>query len=285
MDATDVNRRQFLQTGAIATALVTAGGLPLLSAQTEAGMSIDASTGPHAVKPIRDHLKRFSPAEGSLRKNETYSLTYDIVHWNWVNGRPGTFANSVLGRVAIDRVATGEQVIYEVNQRTHIGGLDNFLEARIVCNTDDLNSLRSWTLSSYSKSVKGDLDPLSKLDEKGRCDDGRIRIESGDHEYGFSAGNSVVTQWTILDFLMQRADPALDVTFDLLQDLSLFKPDQVLTGDDATGVRLKDGRSLSFETYAQSGQGILPIHYLLDEQRRPQLITNSILSWSLAQFR
>ena len=78
MDATDVNRRQFLQTGAIATALVTAGGLPLLSAQTEAGMSIDASTGPHAVKPIRDQLKRFSPAEGSLRENEIYSLTYDI---------------------------------------------------------------------------------------------------------------------------------------------------------------------------------------------------------------
>ena len=285
MDATDVNRRQFLKTGAIATALITAGRLPLLSAQTDADASIDASTGPHAVKPIRDHLKRFSPAEAPLRKNETYSLTYDIVHWNWVNGRQGTFANSVLGRVAIERATAGDQVIYEVNQRTRVGGLDNFLEARIVCNTDDLNSLRRWTLSSYSKSVKGELDPLSKLDEKGRCDNGQIRVESGDHEYGFSAKRSVVTQWTVLDFLMRKANPALDVTFDLLQDLSLFKPSQVLTGDDATVVKLKDGRSLSFETYAQSGHGVLPIHYLLDEQRRPQLITNSILSWSLAQLR
>ena len=172
-----------------------------------------------------------------------------------------------------------------MNQRTRIGGLDNFLEARIVCNTDDLNSLGTWTLSSYSKSVTGELDPLSRLDEKGRCYDGRIRIESDYHEYGFSAKNSVVTQWTVLDFLMRRANPALDVTFDLLQDLSLLKGGQVLTGDDATLVKLKDGRSLSFQTYAQSGHGVLPIHYLLDEQRRPQLITNSILSWSLAQFR
>ena len=92
-----MNRRRFLKTGAIAAALVTAGRLPLLSAQTNADASIDASTGPHAVKPIRDYLKRFSPAERPLRNNETYSLTYDIIHWNWVNGRPGTFANSVLG--------------------------------------------------------------------------------------------------------------------------------------------------------------------------------------------
>jgi hypothetical protein len=285
MKATDVNRRQFLRTGAIAAALAAAGRLPLLSAQTEEDMSIDVSTGPYAVKPIRDHLKRFSPAEAPLRKNETCSLTYDIVHWNWVNGRQGTFANSVLGRVAIERVTADDQVIYEVNQRTRIGGLDNFLEARIVCNTDDLNSLGTWTLSSYSKSVTGELDPLSKLDEKGRCDDGRIRVESGDHEYGFSAKNSVVTQWTVLDFLMRKANPALDVTFDLLQDLSLFKPGQILTSDDATVVKLKDGRPLSLQTYAQTGHGVLPIHYLLDEQRRPQLITNSILSWALAQLR
>lgn len=285
MKATDVNRRQFLKTGAIATALAAAGRLPLLSAQTEADVSLDASTGPYAVKPIRDHLKRFSPAGASLRKNETYSLTYDIIHWNWVRGRQGTFANSVLGRVTIERVTADDQVIYEVNQRTRIGGLDNFLEARIVCNKDDLNSLGGWTLSSYSKSVKGELDPLSKLDEKGRCDDGRIRIESDEHEYGFSAKKPVVTQWTVLDFLMRKANPSLDATFDLLQDLSLFKPGQSLVYDGATPVALEDGTSLKLQTYAQTGQGVLPIHYLLDEQRRPQLITNSILSWSLAQLQ
>ena len=284
MQATDVNRRQFLKTGAIATALVTAGRLPFLSARPEADPSIDASTGPHAVKPIRDHLKRFSPVQMPLRESGNYSLTYDIVHWNWINGRPGTYGNSVLGRVAIERVKADDQIVYEVNQRTRIGGLDNFLEARIACEANDLNSVGRWTLNSCSKSVKGELDPLSKLDEKGRCDDGRIRIESDGHKYGFSANNSVVTQWTVLDFLMRKANQALDVTFDFLQDLSLFKPDQVLISDDVTPITFKNGSSLSLQTYAQSGQGVLPIHYLLDEQRRPQIITNSILSWSLAQL-
>ncbi len=284
MQINDVDRRQFLKTGVIAAALAGAGRLPLLSAQTEAGSSIDASTGPHAVKPIRDHLTRFSPAKTPLGKGGDYALAYDIVHWNWVNNRPGTSGNSVLGRVGIERRAAGDRVIYEVNQRTRIGGVDNFLDARVVCEAGDLNPLGEWTLSSYSKSVKGELDPLSSLSEKGTCDHGRIRIESDGHKYGFNAGNSVVTQWTVLDFLMRRANPASSAKFDLLEDLSLFKPDQELVYDGVTPVELKRGGIVELQTYAQTGQGVLPIHYLLDGQGRPQLVTNSILSWSLSQI-
>ena len=283
MQPTDVNRRQFLKTGAIAAALVTAGRLPLLSARTQAEPGIDASTGPHAVKPIRDHLRRFSPVETPPAMTENCSLTYDIVHWNWVNGRQGTYGNSVLGRVTIERQASGDKVVYEINQRTRIGGVDNFLEAKIVCEANDLNSVRDWTVSSYSKTVRGELDPLSKLYEKGRCDDDRIQIESSDHEYGFVAKNPVVTQWTILNFLMRNANPTTDTVFDLLQDLSLFKPDQALTYDGVTEVELKDAGAVELQTYAQTGQVVLPIHYLLDERRRPQLVTNSILSWALSQ--
>ncbi|MHC4117247.1 MAG: twin-arginine translocation signal domain-containing protein [Planctomycetota bacterium] len=291
-----MNRRQFLKTGAIATALMTAGRLPLLSAQTEADPGIDASTGPHAVKPIRDHLKRFSPVQTPLRNSGDYGIAYDIIHWNWINGRPGTYGNSVLGRVAIERRAAGDEVVYEINQGTRIGGLDNYLEARIVCEANDLNSVRRWRLSSYStaagrrvgpapQSLAGRASPTLQLSEKGRCEKGDIRIESDGYEYGFRAENSVVTQWTVLDLLIRKAKPTKDVTFDLLQDLSLFKPGQSLTYDGVTPIAIKNGTSPMLQTYAQTGRGVLPIHYLLDEQRRPQLVTNSILSWSLAKLQ
>lgn len=296
MQATDVNRRQFLKTGAIAAALITTGRLPLLSAQTEVDPSIDASTGPYAVKPIRDHLKRFSPVQTPLRNIGDYGIAYDIIHWNWVNGRPGTYGNSVVGQVAIERRAAGDEVVYDINQGTRIGGLDNYLEARIVCEANDLNSVRGWTLKSYStaagrrigpapQSLAGGSSPTLQLSEKGRCDNGDIRIESDGHEYGFRAENPVVTQWTIFDFLIHKASPAKDATFDLLQDVSLFKPDQSLTYHGVTPVSLKGGKSLELRSYAQTGRGVLPIHYLLDEQGRPQLVTNSILSWSLAKLQ
>jgi len=79
-------------------------------------------------------------------------------------------------------------------------------------------------------------------------------------------------------------NPALNVTFDLLQDLSLFKPNQSLTYDGVTPVKLRDGKTVMLKTYAQTGQGILPTHYLLDDQGRPQLITSSILSWALSAY-
>jgi len=78
----------------------------------------------------------------------------------------------------------------------------------------------------------------------------------------------------VLDFLMRKANSASDAAFDLLQDLSLFKPNQALVYDGVTVVELRGDRTIELQTYAQTGQGVLPIHYLLDEQRRPQLVTN-----------
>jgi len=277
-----MDRRELLKSGLMATALAAAGRLPLLSAGTGGGSNIDASTGPGALKPIRDHLKRFSPTNRPLGKSGQYGLTYNILHWSWVGGRRDTFANSIVGQVTIKRISANTRVFYEVSQRMRIGGVDNSVEARIICNKGNYNSLRKWTLHSYHTTAKGELEPLSELAEKGRCNNGRIHIESGNYEYGFSANNPVIAQWTVPDFLLRKANPVLNVTFDMLQDLSLFKPDQSLSYEGLTPVKLRDGKTVKLQTYAQTGQGVLPIHYLLDDQRRPQLITSSILSWALS---
>lgn len=258
------------------------GKLPLLFAQSETGSTIDASTGPYAVKPIRDHLRRFSPAGKPLQTSLQYTLVYDIIHWSWVAGKRDTFSNSVIGRVTIDRKAAENQVVYDVSQRMRIGGVDNHLKANVNCDANEWNSLREWTLHSDHSSVEGKLEPRSELVEKGRYNEGRIRIESRKYVYGFIAENPVVTQWTFLDFLIRKANQALNVMFDLLQDLSLFKPGQSLNYDGPTPVSLKDGKTITLQTYAQTGQGVLPIHYLLDDRGWPQLVTNSIISWALS---
>ena len=277
-----MNRRDFLQSGLMAGALAAAGRLPLLAADRGVGSGIDASTGPYAVKPIRDHLSRFSPARTELRGLQKYTLIYDIVHWNWVRGQRGTFANSVIGQVVIKRRVENSRVIYDVSQQTKIGGVNNFVEANIICSADDFGSLRRWQLHSYELSLKGQADPISELNEKGACQGGNIRVKSGNYSYEFNTRNPVVTQWTVLDLLIREADSRLRAEFDLLQDLSLFKPNQSLVYDGETRVRLKDGQTATLQAYSQTGQGILPIHYLIDAQGHPQLVTSSILSWALS---
>ena len=141
---------------------------------------------------------------------------------------------------------------------------------------------KNRTVQSYHSSTEGKIEPRSKLVEKGPCKGGRIRIESQKYDYGFNATNPVVTQCTLLDFLIRKANQTLNATFDLLQDLSPFKPSQSLIYDGLTSVTLRDGKTITLQAYAHTGQGVLPIHYLLDDRGWPQLVTNSILSWALS---
>lgn len=266
----------------MAGALAAAGKLPLLSAEESVGSSIDASTGPYAVKPVRDYLSLFLPVEAVLGRKQ-YALTYDIVHWHWSKGKRDTFANTIIGELTIERKEASGQVIYNVSQETLIGGVKNFIKVDIICNTDGLNSLRRWNFQSYEVGPKGKIVALSKLTEKGSCRNGSIRVDSGNHQYEFYPNREVLTQWTIPDVLIRKAKSKPSIKFDLLQDLSLFKPNQTLVYDGETHFRCKGGRSVTLQTYAQRGEGILPIHYLLDARGLPHLITSSMVSWALSK--
>ena len=54
-----------------------------------------------------------------------------------------------------------------------------------------------------------------------------------------------------------------------------------LVFDETIEVVVKGGRKVKLDSYAQTGQGILPVHYMLDEQHLPQLVTSSLVSWAL----
>lgn len=265
----------------MAAVLASAGRLPLLSAEESIGSGIDASTEPYAVKPVRDHLSRFMKVK-TIPGSKKYVLTYDIVHCHWSKGQRDTFANTVIGEVTINRKEASGQVVYKVSQETLIKGVNNFIKAQIICDTDDLNSLRRWNFQSYEVDPKCNISSLSKLTEKGSCRDGSIRVDSGNHQYGFYTKRKVLSQWTIPDVLIHKAKLKPKLTFDLLQDLSLFKPNQIPVYDGETHFRCKDGRSVALQTYAQRGKGILPVHYLLDGQGWPHLITSSMVSWALS---
>ncbi|UCG56155.1 MAG: hypothetical protein JSU70_14935 [Phycisphaerales bacterium] len=282
MNPASIDRRQFLQAGLIATTLAAAGRLPLLGAGTRGRSGIDASTKPYAIKPIRGYLQRFSPSDSdrALRKKSDYGLTYDIIHWGGANQRTGISTNSVIGQISINRKAARGTVLYDVTQRTRIGGVENCIKAQIT--TDNGNSLRKWTFRSYHVGSNGVTDPLSKITETGDVKNGYIEINNGKCRYGYAATQPLMTQWTLPNLLMWEGSPKLNVTFDLLQDLSLFKANQVLRYDGEIQLNARGGQALTLQTYAQVGEGILPIHYLCDSEGYPQLITSSILSWALA---
>ncbi|MBN2130761.1 MAG: hypothetical protein JW741_14765 [Sedimentisphaerales bacterium] len=280
MQSQRIDRREFLQSGLMAASLIAAGRLPLLARETDGGSGIDGSDEPYAVKPIRGYLPTFSPSDAQGQERPD-ALHYDIVHWSWGPKGRGTHTNSVVGKIDIVCKESSDRVVYEVAQSTKIGGVDNVMKAEIVCNVDALHSIQSWRLKSHEVGPDGKVDPLSKLAERGRCEDGKIRIDSEHDRCDRTATRSVVTQWHVPGLLARNAGRSLRLNFDLLRDASLLKPNQRLTYDGPVKVPVKGGRTLTLDSYAQTGEGILPTHYLLDDKRRVQLVTCSFLSWAL----
>ena len=67
--------------------------------------------------------------------------------------------------------------------------------------------------------------------------------------------------------------------FDMLDD-SALRPNQTLRYEGEFEIPIQKGTA-AFDSYVQTGYGILPTHYLVDAQRRVQLITMATVNWAL----
>lgn len=237
-------------------------------------MPIDTTTSPHAVKPIRDFLTKFTPVQKSIPNPAHTTLTYDILNWSFAPTKPPPGPNTIYGSLTIQCEQRKTEITYHIHQQTHIGGEPTILNADIICNLD--NTLNAWTLNTHRADANGDPIPISELRENWKNNNGHIHSQDGVYEY--HATHPVLSLWTLPHILM-RETLSLPTTFDMLQDLSLFRPHQTLTDDGS--ITLNSG---TYKTYAQTGEGILPIHYLLDNQRKPQLITFGLIAWSLTDI-
>ncbi|HIG56410.1 MAG TPA: hypothetical protein EYG11_14510 [Candidatus Latescibacteria bacterium] len=237
-------------------------------------MPIDTATGPHAVTSIRELLTRFTPVEKDTSDPDNATLTYDILNWTFRPHTPPPAPNRVYGSLVIRRQATPSATLYHIQQKTHIGGLATHLNAEITSDLDD--SLQSWTLNTYREDANGDPVPISELREHGRNSSGHI--QSQDDTYNYHAQNTVLSHWTLPHLLMRNV-LSLPITFDMLQDLSVLRAKQRLI--DEGPIDLDSG---TYSSFAQTGEGILPTHYLLDDRQRPQLITFGLIAWALTDI-
>ena len=165
--------------------------------------------------------------------------------------------------------------VFEVDQVVKYHGMENHLQARIVC---DGVAPTAWTVHTWST---GGRDPHeTELRESGTAKDGRIELDNGTFKTELKASLPLITQWTVLDELRCNDPRTINRRVDLLQDLSLLKADHHLHYDGDVELPLADGVT-ELATVARIGTGVNPVHYLIDGAGRVQLVTNAILSWAL----
>jgi hypothetical protein len=220
---------------------------------------------------VEGYLNANAPASGPRHPKR---LEYAVLRWTETDPATGETKNIEIGRLEIEASRQDGGVQLSVRQRTSYPRPVNRLEAQAQCNDDGWLTLRSWRVKSWIEErddclyeAEGDI-----VGSRGRVDDGI----SERMLYNLPA--STTCQWALpLALASGKADGG---GFTLLEDLTLVKPDQLLEKAPAVRVPYLQSEHV-FTSWAHTGQGVLPIHYLLDENGLPQLMTQGALAWAL----
>lgn len=273
--AQQISRRGFLGAGSVAATLLAAGRLPLLGAQSPRRKAL-----PYAVRDIAGVLRQFEPAENGSGLPETCTLAYAGFAWRGRNVQTGMTQHGSAGTLSIRKKPAGDAAVFSV-ERTMTVGARNIITAEMNCGAGKIPALRSWTLSATQEPVDPTLSSLVRYDERGSVRKGNVQLTRGKAVTEWPAELPVLSQWQVPALVSGLAAGGKEANFDLLQDLSLFKPGQTLMDDGTIQVPVKGGKSIKLRSYVILGHGILPTHYLVDERGLPHLVIAGLLSWAL----
>lgn len=273
-----MERRNFLRVTSV-TALASLGHLPLLAAEQKAknkkrGGKKGGYTGPKnthtepaAIEPITGHLPGFEPVtEGTMSK--PFSATYALIS---CRGSAAKSKNGVSG--SLD-VAFSDDTCSTTEARG--GKPQNIVKTELKC-SGKFNTALSWTLDSSVEGI-----PDVHFVEKGSWDGETMVVKSKSWTQKRSTSNPLIGRWALLPLLSSGILKSKHFTFDMLDD-STLRGGQTLRYAGQIEIPVSGG-SATLDSYAQTGRGIVPTHYLVDSDGRVQLITMSTVNWALSRL-
>ena len=271
-------------------------------------------TEPPAIEPVTGYLRTFRPAAGAGRvgapdstsgvlmrrggmRSGDFTAAYRVVCWRGVHPATGRARNLVAGALTVRRRGGDGEAVYEISERRQ-GQSTGEWRARLTCG-GELDALVRWTFTSEVGPRSGG-PPGADLTftEEGRCRDGVVEQSTGLSKVVHRGKGPLLAQWSLLHILalgpgryarLRRGPtngPAkgTSLRFDMLADCSVYKPGQALRYGGKIEVPTAAG-NVRLDCYAQTGYGILPIHYLVDEAGRVQLITQADTNWALQSVK
>ena len=204
---------------------------------------------PFFLAPLRGVLERLRPPAGTFDPNGAWEHRYAVCVLAPERGargeHPQPYGTLALGRKPIAGGGFALEVDLSISTRGRSGMRSR---ASLMCADDRFGTPRQWELRSETI-------------EQGRpvADLTVVKRGSGDRN-----GTS---NWSLLEAVQRLPFDAAPVSFDMLEDLDLRKPGQTLRPVDAVTLEL-GGRAVRLHGFRQTGRGILPTHYWLDERHR-----------------
>jgi choline-sulfatase len=225
---------------------------------------------PCAIEPITGYLPTFSPQSGkSMNGNFTAHYTLQVLI-----GADEKSKNKPFGSANIT-FDNGQCRTIEIrssgNKKVSPGG-------SVVKTTMQLtgknNTITQWETES---GIEGKDDV--KFIEKGTWNGRTLTAKAKSWSRQCTTSNPLIHRWALLPVLASGSIKKAPLVFDMLDD-SALRPNQTLRYEGKIEVPVKGGE-VKMDSYVQTGHGILPIHYLVDNKGQVQLITMDAVSWAL----
>ncbi len=254
-------------------------------------MALPAPAGiDEGVRMIAHYLMTYAPPAGTFPESGAWKMTYDLLEWHGkpvaFAGRPGNekklLGNHVTGQLAVTcrPGAAGGDPSYELDHTITMNAFESSLKSTMQCTADPLPALLSWHTDYENHPVKTE-GPTTRLSEDGSHQDGVLKITSKAGTRQFQTTLPVAPQWAVLDAVRSmKAESMTPIEFDLLHDLTSYRPRQKLKPCGTLNLTL-GGKSYVFHGFLQTGRGVEPVNYWVDEAGRPLFLTGGLLSCAM----
>ncbi len=227
-------------------------------------------TEPCAISPITGYLPGFSPVSGAAMSGN-FSAEYTL---QILIGAKEKSKNIPAGSVNVyfenDQCRITE-IRSSGNKTASPGG--SMVKTSMQL-SGKKNTMTKWEMEA---GIEGKDDV--KFIEKGTWDGKTLSIKAGSWSRQSTTTNPLIHRWALLPLLSSGSIKNAPLVFDMLDDAAL-RPDQILRYDGEIEVPVQGGE-VKMDSYVQTGHGIVPIHYLVDDAGQVQLITMDAVSWVL----
>jgi hypothetical protein len=221
----------------------------------------DAATPYATLASVQPILDKFSPPAAPFDRNGAWRHTYAI--WLEDESDPNGF-------LEIERKVSSAGISLKIESVvTQTTGAEQSTKAEILCAPDLLCTPKSWRVESMIVDAAGKPVQASRLAYSATAKGGVIEFQFGNRKRQRKAPLPFTSNWSLFDAVQRMPGKDMQpLRFTLLEDLDLVKLNQRLLSCEPSAVKAAGGKQLTLRCFEQTGDGILPFRYWLNEQGR-----------------
>jgi hypothetical protein len=178
-----------------------------------------------------------------------------------------------------ERVGDGAAKLEVKLLASTLDGFHNRVQATIICAADSLSTPREWSQVSEMLDRNLDLVRGMRILSTGRFSGRRVaRVVEG-KRHAISVDRPLTGAWCLFDALQRLpVDAMAPLRFDMLEEMDLHKPEQTLSPLGSADFEFASG-SARLRGFRQTGRGILPYEYWLDDKQRLVLAVSGLRAY------